>query len=188
MSGNLNLREVRMGDSILIQRRVAELSRLNDMLRSDIARAQAHIAEHEAELGRLRIAEEVLKGLNSARREGPQPSIPEPAKATERTGEGDQRRVTLGNLIENVLREEDRPMKPVEIDRRIRARTTRLLHEKVVGKECCRLRDLGRLMQDPFTKEYSLPPDWGDDLPLKEESPPQANHRRARRAVPGGVH
>lgn len=79
-------------------------------------------------------------------------------------------------------------MRPAEIDRQIRARFQRGLHDKQVGKECCRLFDAGLLTKDDMTKEYDLPPSWGSDQTPKASLPHYHEHlAEGREAGPGGL-
>ena len=162
-----------MDDQRLIDRRREELVSLNKALREDISRCEEFINSHEVELSELEMVEGVLLRLRGARPAATQPRIPVTSQNSKQPEASKPKKRSVASLIVEVLEREGRAMRPVEIDRFVREIVEYPMHEKHVGKECCRLFDQGRLIKDDFTKEYSLPPNWGDNrTPTSDSSPP----------------
>ena len=178
-----------MDDLGLIERRREELVSLNKALREDISQCEEHIKNHEIELSDLEKAEEILQRLRGARPSRSKPRVPSVAKNPKQSEAGAPKKRSVASLIVEVLEREGRAMRPVEIDRFVRKLVDYPMHEKHVGKECCRLFDQGRLIKDEFTKEYSLPPNWGDNRTPTSDLSPQLSETPAkgREAVPGGA-
>lgn len=177
-----------MDSLALLERRLMELAALQEGLHADIENCQRQIATHKTEIEQIEQAVAVIQRLSGARWARPQPRIPKlPANVEQQ--EAPARRMTVRQMIEAVLTTEGHAMRPAEIDRAIRSRFQCDLHEKQVGKECCRLFDEGHLTKDALTKEYDLPSKWGSDQPAKATSLPhyRLHPAEGREAGPGGL-
>lgn len=184
-----------MEDRVLISRRKGELVRQIESLREDIVQSEEHIQKNELELVELENlevqvnqVEKALEQLRGARPKGKKPRIPNASKNPRKPKKRSPEKQTVAGLIIEVLQQEGRPMRPVEIDRHVRELVQYEMHEKHVGKECCRLFNDGRLLKDEFTREYSVPPDWDDNrTPTSKLSSQTLKPAKGRKAVPGGA-
>lgn len=177
-----------MDDRGLIERRRGVLETEIEALREDIVQSEEHIQMNELELIELDQVEQTLNRLRGARPAKPKPRITSAKKNTKKPKASSSKKRSVASLIEEVLFREGRAMRPVEINRFVQDIVEYKMHDKHVGKECCRLFDQGRLLKDELTKQYSLPPNWDDNRnPKSSLSSQLSNPAKGREAVPGGA-